>query len=534
METSSRKALADLPPITGAKRPAESTPTLLPAFEPVQSSPSLPRPVKRVRASPDENHFSKKSPTKSSNGKSKYPTPVPTSSTGMFSSSPPQRYKTRRPRFQRTTSNLSERAPLASVPAIELDITGEPILMGRSCKSSHYQMSTSKYISRVHVRAAYLHAKSDHPNRIEIVCLGSNGIKIQCQGKAWELAPEDSFTSESQDSDIMVDVAGARVILRWPVVARKAFTPEDSEGGTDRENSPHGPNIAAIYRSPLSSPLRNRARLQSPVSPSPAGRDTSSHLMEPNAVTSAPIKIYEDAEAENEDEKSNGETQPTQPMSQPLGRKVDASQEDESDLSDRDEENEPLVHSMGSFGDNLLPRMASFTTQASPGSQPNDVSFTRSPTLEGREPNGRRHLKELCPVDKNDPLLNHVVNQLAYSRLSSVPLSTLLNNLPSELRDSNYQGKKLELVVLKALIESISCIGEVSRAGKDAAGKALESEYYYIPENDFDLARRAAVVDDLRKPGLRSCRKQHKVTVLLIIRCSILKCLQQYFWRKPK
>ena len=35
--------------------------------------------------------------------------------------------------------------------------------------------------------------------------------------------------------------------------------------------------------------------------------------------------------------------------------------------------------------------------------------------------------------------------------------------------------------------------------------------YYYIPDEDTDEQRRAAVVDGLRKPSLRNCRKQHKV-----------------------
>ena len=514
MEASPRKVLTPVPAVAGIKRPVESTPTLLPAFEPVSSSPSLPRPAKRVRASPDENHLSRFSPTKYSNGKSKYPTPVPTSSTGVLSSSPPRVHRTRRPGPQRTTSNVSERTPLASVPSIMLDVTGEPLLMGRSCKSSHYQMSTSKYISRVHVRAAYLPAKSEHLDRIEVVCLGSNGIKIQCQGKSWELAPEDTFTSESQDSDIMVDVAGARVILQWPLVGRKIYTPDDSDASTDRENSPRRLNAAPVYRSPFSSPLRNRARLQSPVSPSSAVGNGGSPILDPQTITSAPIEIYEDEEQALDDHDLEGPTQPTQPMSQPLGRNVGGSQDDNSDFSDQDEENEPLVHAMGPFGDNLLPRMASFTTNAT-SSGPNDaVDLAEFSVKDNHVAEERPPLTEVKSIDKNDPILNHVVNQLAYSRLSSVPLSTLLNNLPSELKEANHHRKKVELEMLRALIDSTSCIGEVPRKGKDAAGKPLESEYFYVPENDFDLARRSAVVEDLRKPGLRSCRKQHKVKAI--------------------
>ncbi|KAK2672444.1 hypothetical protein RAB80_012523 [Fusarium oxysporum f. sp. vasinfectum] len=71
---------------------------------------------------------------------------------------------------------------------------------------------------------------------------------------------------------------------------------------------------------------------------------------------------------------------------------------------------------------------------------------------------------------------------------------------------------------LRDVIESTPCIGIIKRQGKDAAGKPLESEYYYVPEEDDDQQRRAAVVDGLRKPSLRACRKQHK----------------QYYWKRPK
>lgn len=69
---------SSLPSTAGVKRPA---PTLLPAFEPLSSSPGLPRPLKRqARSSPSEREVAYM----------KYPTPIPTSTTGILSSSPPQ------------------------------------------------------------------------------------------------------------------------------------------------------------------------------------------------------------------------------------------------------------------------------------------------------------------------------------------------------------------------------------------------------------------------------------------------------------
>lgn len=130
---------------------------------------------------------------------------------------------------------------------------------------------------------------------------------------------------------------------------------------------------------------------------------------------------------------------------------------------------------------------------------------------------------------------NHVVNQLVFSRLSTTPLSEILEHLPAaywrkptgvpdaephpktgpstylSLDRSGHQSTLMTRAEIRALIDSTPCIGFVDREGTDAAGKPLESEYYYIPEYDEDEGRRGTVVNGLRRPGLRNCRKQHKV-----------------------
>jgi len=65
---------------------------------------------------------------------------------------------------------------------------------------------------------------------------------------------------------------------------------------------------------------------------------------------------------------------------------------------------------------------------------------------------------------------------------------------------------------LKQLLLDIPCIGEIAREGKDAAGKPLENEFYYIPDMDDDKMRRDAVAGGLGKTSLRAVRKQHKVS----------------------
>jgi hypothetical protein len=180
-------------------------------------------------------------------------------------------------------------------------------------------------------------------------------------------------------------------------------------------------------------------------------------------------------------------------------------------FSDQDEENDPVVHSFGPFGDNILPRMASFTAGGS-------LKHSRLQHLKSQPSSPQRRSSSESTNDADlSPISNHVINQLAFSRLSSTPLSTIMNNLPAELKkhkSDDVENKGLTKSELKRILDATPCIGEVAREGKDAAGKALESEYYYIPDEDTDDQRRAAVVDGLRKPGLRNCRKQHKVSFL--------------------
>lgn len=507
-------------PVAGVKRPA---PSLLPAFEP-SSSPQLPRPTKRLaHASPSKSF--KERP---------YPTPVPTSSTLVPSSSPPRTHDTRRPGSHRTFSALSERAPLSTVPSIELSGHGEPTLMGRSSNSSHYQLSTHKQISRIHVRAIYIAADPPDSAKVRVECLGWNGVKVHCQGKPFELAKGDTFTSETEQADIMVDVQDARVLLKWPKHEKRISTPTDSDSLWDSEHSSEPATAAVHDRPPHTSPLRQQARLQSPISPSPAVQAThvplplSSAYTNSNPPIAVPVKVYEDEPAVDAPEGSQKATQSTQLASQPFGNALQELQTSPlQSFSDNDEENDPIITSFGPYGANLGARMESFTTNASPCRNPLEPlkEESISPQRRGQltlSPKRRRRNPDHDVSDsvhhKHDqegkgPISNHIINQLAYSRLSSTPLSTLMQSLPLHLK-AELDGDRL-----RSILECIQCVGEVPREGKDAAGKQLESEYYYIPEGDSDEARRD-MVEGLGGRGLRNCRKSHKVCWVLI--CSAI------------
>lgn len=500
---SKTNTLPSLPSTAGVKR---SAPSLLPAFEPFSSSPSLPRPFKRqARSSPSEREAANQ----------KYPTPIPTSTTGILSSSPPQILS--RPSLHRTQSSVSERAPLSAVPTVTLSEDGETLLMGRSSNSSHYQLSANRLISRVHVKARYIAATVPlEPNKVEVICSGWNGVKLHCQGRTWELAKGDSFTSETEYAEIMLDVQDARVLIAWPQTDRKGSVGALTDSSWDDENSPRGRATAVSARGQViqSSPLRRGQRLESPVSPTPVGPSIGSASLDNLFSDSVepPVQVYEDEPSPGIEQEvaaggSQSSTQAAASFPAPFGSQSSGLSEPEED-EDPDEENDPIVHSFGPFGANISSRMASFTTVASPEA-PRGRSV-REPTA---SPNTRSSSESTNEADAV-PIINHVVNQLAFSRLSSTPLSVILNNLPAELKGTSpthLENKGLTKDDLRKLLNTAACIGEIHREGKDAAGKPLESEYYYIPDEDTDVQRRAAVVDGLRKPSLRNCRKQHKV-----------------------
>lgn len=382
--------------------------------------------------------------------------------------------------------------------------------MGRSSNSSHYQLSANRLISRVHVETRYIAATVPlEPNKVEIKCKGWNGIKLHCQGRTWELAKDDTFTSETEFADIMLDVQDARVLLSWPGQDRKASIESQDSPWEEDENTPTKAGVDEEESEVGPGSVRRDARIRSPESPTPAGPSAKVSLA--NLFTSSPepepVKVFEDApspekqEEEQEDigDQSFATTQANTSFRYPMANESFASSElsEPEDDEDPDEENDPIVHSFGPFGANLNGRMASFTHGASPEAARARREVYASPkTTKGPDP---------------IPIINHVVNQLAYSRLSSTPLSVILNNLPAELKSTSFSESKLTKEALRDMLLSATSIGEIHREGKDAAGKALESEYYYIPDNDTDEQRRAAVVDTLRKPSLRNCRKQHKV-----------------------
>ncbi|KAK7181822.1 transcription factor Tos4, partial [Paraphaeosphaeria sporulosa] len=495
-------------------------PSLLPAFEPLSSSP-FPRPSSSKRKLDED------SPTHARHHLKYYPTPVPTSSTGILASSSPQK----RPVFERTISALSERQPLGAVPSVDLPANGDIIRMGRSSNSSDYQLSANRLISRVHVQSAYYAPTASYPNGyIEVECIGWNGAKIHCGGNVFELNKGDTYMSENPEQEILLDVQDTRVMIAWPQVPAKASwdSEDDVLSPTRRHAQDHfASSPPLIPRSPVSqSPIRQPVFGAVPSLPPPM----------------RPVQIFEDEDARED----NGAATPTPtsplaadetfirppqsrsnsgPDVEALDTKASIGPSfNEDGFSDGDEENDPIVHSFGPFGQDLNSRLASFST-ATP-IQPLSAHRRRS-LMKSASP--RKSSSSELVRFKESPIKNHIINQLAYSRIHSQPLSAIHSNLPAELKacqpkkSDGEEGSGASTPVpqfskqdLRQLMDRIPCIGEIPRSGKDAAGQPLENEFYYVPEMDSNMLRRETV--GVRGTGLRSVRKQHK----------------QYYWKKPR
>ncbi|SMY28406.1 unnamed protein product [Zymoseptoria tritici ST99CH_1A5] len=495
-------------PSTEDKQTASRRPSLLPAFEPFSSSPGLPRAANKRKfddaALNDDRKY--------------YPTPIPTSSTIIPPSSSPAAARLTRPGLKRTVSILSERAPLSDVPSLNLHPNGEPVLMGRSSNSSDYQLSANRHISRIHVRASYHAPDSAYPEgKVEVECLGWNGAKVHCRGEVIELAKGEQFVSGKPQSQIMVDVQDTRVMLVWPKEAPRDPSSIESRSPWLGES----PSKRAVETFASSPPAMNMPRLASPVSPTLGFGGTFATTFQADAADDGPVQVYED-HSSDEDAPHDltpraervGTPSPVRPVSAiNLGKSLDSVPSDPEDFSEHDEENDPIVHSFGPFGENLMSRFESFSSRSPERARkplkatPNSPGRTGSTLLFNRS-----------------PVKNHVINQLAFSRIHSLPLSTIHSNLPAELRGAmakpsdNESQEVLSTAELKTILDGIPCVGEISREGKDAAGKLLESEFYYVPEMDVDVNRRDTVTLSLGKTSIRAARKQHK----------------QYYWKRPR
>ncbi|KAJ6258245.1 hypothetical protein Dda_7164 [Drechslerella dactyloides] len=545
-------------PVTPSKI-LKRTPSLLPAID---FQPSPPRGSSRSYLDQPLSEMLHDIPLKKENH---YPTPLPTSEISI-PTSPTRNAATAATRsgLGRANSAISElRGPLASVPTVVLPKDPTPVTFGRSANKCTYLLSKSHLVSRVHFKVCYL--GYGLRKEVEVHCVGFNGAKIHCKGDIYELGYGDKFWSQS-GADIMLEIADARVVIRWPneflsptsplspavrpvVLDHETFPfpPEYDEAldtkqnrwpteGVDKFNgftgdpvaklgnprARHGLLAAAAFSEPA--PLRLSPGIWSAAPESPCPRPRQNRLVSPNhqalqspscnpAVTQSPFNPFLSMTSqatftlyEDEDDDVNPIVELPIEQAEDDGFILRESEKPEAhnvelDMMDQEEDDE------NDFEEVVF-------------DEDDEEDFENSrETILSTTPKKAYKMHKLDESVKQDPLspkskqsiTKHLTNQLAFSRLASTPLSNLFKSLPTAVID------KVSLEFIQGLLTSVACIGEIKREGKDASGKPLEAEYYYIADMDDDEDRKA-IIGSLAKPSLRACRKVHK----------------QYFWKKPK
>ncbi|KAF3289964.1 hypothetical protein TWF970_003706 [Orbilia oligospora] len=545
------------------------TPSLLPAIDFQTSPPRQVRPAKSEQVSDQEPVVV--APEEKANH---YPTPVPTSEIGISTSPAPKVAApvSSRQGLNRTNSAFSElRAPLVSVPTVTLPKNCQPVTFGRSVNKCTYLMSKSHTVSRVHFKVTYLGLGLR--KSVEVHCVGYNGGRVHCRGDTWELRYGDIFWSESGD-DIMVETDNTRVVIRWPsddlqatspvspvikpvVIPSSTFPypaeydlsietkarngrPFPTEGveffgkfthepvpkinipkprnGSIDINALTEPAPLRLSREPWNNnpdspcPQPKRQRLM-PVSPLPFATLSTSQSNftlyededdEDDDIVFAPISPVKD----EEEEEDYGFVLRESEKPEALNTEVELDDDEEDEEEEEEEgvnDNEEEDANYDDEDSENVNESAAHTTPTKHTAKSQKLAYKLKHKLDesvSQDP--------LTPKSKIS-LMKHLSNQIAFSRLASTPLSNLIKSLPPGVRE------KVSVEFVQALLTSVPCIGEIKREGKDASGKLLEPEYYYIADMDFDLDRKS-IVCSLNKPSLRSCRKTHK----------------QYFWKKPK
>ncbi|ABN64348.2 predicted protein, partial [Scheffersomyces stipitis CBS 6054] len=431
-------------------------------------------------------------------GRTDYPTPNPSSA--LFRSSSPKKPRMNSDKIlkllRRTKVAINKDFnilhPDARVLRIPLVTSKSHITIGRSSKTCDYALNShDSYISRSHVSVCH---NAEH---IVLSCIGSNGVAIRIpkpcfvyatsaknhfvvmenkSGKPLDITNMDlqktrrSIVLDANHTEFFVRKNETVTLPRFSNVLLEIseqvllLNPEDIEEELTEDEMP-----VLIQNEPMATPLKAPLKNFPPRTPQKS-------LVHPKPVSS--FKIFE--EVNKEEPKT-----PSPSVSPQLFR-----------------QSTPLNDKSNTFSNPSTPK----TKRASSEEPPKQKKKSKKTSEIEKVEINQEWIKDINNVEE---INNILINHLAFSRLSSTPAS-FLNTI-------SVVASKLELRQIRVLLHNIKCIGVIYREGKDAAGKPLEEEYYYISENDDDAKRTALVANVKGHGGLRSCRRTHK----------------QYYWKKP-
>lgn len=390
------------------------------------------------------------------------------------------------------------------------------VVVGRSSKSCDYHFkSIDRYVSRKHVRIDY----SD--DKVVFTCLGFNGFGMivprvcqvtRTESGTYQLRETGKpLAANNMPKSIHLDYQHTEFhVARDEKVEMPRFTnvllqvreyvllinPDDYEEElTDDEVSELIPNKTEAI-----APDANAAIEKVEANPLPAKKpvaEENSGAKKASISTTTPV------------------TRAPHPKT-PHKTEFRINTEEETPCKAKGKENEkrappPPKRAMTPLANRStnLPNVAPAKRRAA-SEEPAPVKKVKYEVQE-RDENGELIIDEsiTATITNLGEIENILINHLAFSRLSSTPAS-FLNTILAVISN-------LTLQQLRAILHKLDCIGVIYRQGKDAAGKPLEEEYYYVPENDNDPERSKLVALMKGHGGLRSCRRTHK----------------QYYWKKP-
>lgn len=355
-------------------------------------------------------------------------------------------------------------SPFACITAtMAIPRTGKQVTLGRSSVASDFVLSSSNRLaSRLHVRAEYIKPCDSETNeRVKFTCEGWNGCTI--------VVPTFKRVTKATYMEMTKD---------------KESATSDKEGNPEAESSfvyipngitdyiiPRGHNVEVDYVDGITIDIRG-------------------DIVMVKLVDNDPVKHHKSTETRksvdpNLKRKRAEETETKPVKKQAVGHKP--AKKPISELKKNDE-SKPLKQPKAESESNKADEKPDFSKFTDPSSFPHNT-----------------------PMFDYSKVQHLVSNHLAFSRLHSTPLSSIHKSISAL--------KGIDASDLRYVLASTPWIGVVTRQGKDAAGRPLEEEYYYVYEKDKDIDRKTMVekIGARGAGGLRACRKTHK----------------QYYWKMP-
>ena len=443
----------------------------------------------------------------SSEDKQVYPTPNPSSSVGKSSSPVKGDWESnQKGGLVKGTNLVVGRGDLFGTTKLVLKVplvpSKEEIIIGRSSKACDFSLENlDRSVSREHIKV-----KFEHKDYLTIMCLGHNGLALRIPAKC------SVFSAEEPNRYLLLSDEGTNFLDS----VRKGLKKGPRTAVIDNDHTEftvrHGESVTLKILNNILIEIRDNVIVLNPAKKMRTNFQDNLDREAPQAVESKHGFSDEETPFYSKNPESFEREKLTigeQPFFGHTGNNFKIFEDSQDKQANEEEGKErPTIRSKTPLGDK--------SNTYNQFLMPKRRSKSEEPEKRGRKKKKQQQqpsfeLDQNCikSVEGIQEINNILVNHLAFSRLSSTPVSFL--NSVSAITSN------LTLQQIRVILHNINCIGVIYREGTDAAGEPLDEEYYYMPENDDDYER-PHLVDSVRgHGGLRTCRRTHK----------------QYYWKKP-